>query len=657
MTRFGFIFAALQKIGQSLMVPVSVLPAAGLLVALGRILQGFESTLGKENILFIVGKVFYSGGLAIFEQLPLVFAIGVAIGLTGGAGVAGLAATVGYFTLKNVLVIMTETRGLDLAIDMGVLGGIIIGLLTARLYDRFHTTQLNPVLGFFSGKRLVPIVTAASSLILGLILGYIWPPIQYEIKKFGLWVVNSDLGPAFYAAGKRLLIPIGLHHVYYPSFLYEFGEFKTLAGQLVRGDSARYFAGDPSAGRFMAAEFPIMLFGLPAATLAMYLRAPLSRRAAIGGVMLSAALTSFITGITEPIEFAFIFVAPILFVFHVLAAFLSGWLTGLFDIHLGYTFSASAIDFVVGFFNQKNSMYLWFLVGPVIFALYFLVFYFLIGWLDLSTPGREKNGLNNGDSKEGPEEIGSTKSISSNSSRSYISGSSKDKAVQILSALGGSANLIDLDACITRLRVRVKDAEKVDISKLKQIGAVGVLNAGGGAIQAIFGTESDLLKDQIKSIIAEETVIVEEKKIEIKLDSPLKGNFLNLNQVPDEVFSQGILGQGLAIDPTDFVVTAPIDAEVVQVFRTGHAIGLMAEHGIEILIHIGIDTVHLGGKGFKTLIQGGQKVKKGDRLIEFDPAVVKAANKSLITPFVITNPDQFKSVTADLSKGCIKIII
>ncbi len=646
----GSLFGTLQKIGQSLMVPVSVLPAAGLLVALGRIFQNNGTDLAKDHIVNLLGNLFYSGGLAIFEQLPVVFAIGVAIGFTGGAGVAGLAATVGFFTLKNVLGVMTQTRGLSLPIDTGVFGGIIVGLLTAQVYARFHQTKLHPVFGFFSGKRLVPILTAAMSLGLGILLGYAWPPVQAGIKEFGEFVVNSSLGPAFYAAGKRLLIPVGLHHVYYPSFLYEFGEFLSKATgsatpHMVHGDSARYFAGDPSAGRFMAAEFPIMLFGLPAACLAMYLRAPKAKRAAIGGVMLSAALTSIVTGITEPIEFAFIFVAPILFVFHVMAAFLSGFLTGLFDIHLGYTFSASIIDFVLGFFNQKNSMYLWLVVGPAICALYFSVFYFAIGILNLKTPGRES-----ADEEASLVEMGGK-------AETVVGAKDGDsRPHQILAALGGSINLIQLDACITRLRIRVKNDKSVSIPKLKALGAVGVMNVGGGSLQVIFGTESDRIKDQIKAIIEGGQVLQTspaksgstEILSTVRISAPIKGRCVSLNEVPDEVFSKRMMGEGFAIIPEDGFVRAPFDGEIAQMFKTGHAVGLIGPSGTELLIHVGIDTVKLGGKGFKTLVVNGQKVRKGDLLIEFDLNFISQSAKSIYSPVVLTNTDQFKSVKIEL---------
>jgi glucose PTS system EIICBA or EIICB component len=608
------VFGTLQRIGQALMIPVSVLPAAGLLVALGRLLQkAAESGDGQvtNTLLHGVGDVFFTGGLAIFEQLPVVFAVGVAIGFTGGAAVAGLAAVVGYFTLANVLKTVGDVRQIGMVINTGVFGGIAVGMLSAALYKRFHQTKLHPVFGFFAGKRLVPIVTAGASIVLALVLAYVWPPIQGQIKTFGEYVMGSDLGPAFYAAGKRLLIPVGLHHVYYPSFLFEFGEYVTAAGKVLHGESARYFAGDPNAGRFMASEFPIMLFGLPAATLAMYLRAEKSRRKAVAGIMLSAALTSIVTGITEPIEFAFIFVAPILFVFHVLAAFVSGLLTGWFDIHLGYTFSASVIDFALGFFNQKNSLVLFLLVGPAVALTYFGVFYTLIGWLNLKTPGRE-----DADAIATSEVVAST-----------------EKAAAILKAIGGKDNIRDLDACITRLRLSVFNDALVNEARLKELGAAGVMRAGGGNFQIIFGVESDQLKDQILASFREVIVC-----------SPLAGRLMNISEVPDATFAQKMLGDGLAIDPTDSVVRSPVDAKVAQVFRTNHAIGLVTEGGLEFLIHVGIDTVKMKGRGFRSFVATGDSVKAGDKLLEFDLDAIRQEGKSAITPVLITNVGDVQSL-------------
>lgn len=611
MTTASRLFSVLQLVGKSLMTPVSVLPAAGLLVALGRLL---------ENNL--AGKLMFSGGLAIFEQLPLVFAIGVAIGFTGGAGIAGLASAVGYFTLINVLKVMKDNRALEMDINTGVFGGIIIGLTAAYLYKRFYQTKLHPVLGFFAGKRLVPIVTAAVAVGVGVLLGFIWPPIQQAISDFGNHIMGSDFGPAFYAAGKRLLIPVGLHHVYYPPFLYEFGEFVTATGQVIKGESARYFAGDITAGRFMAAEFPIMLFGLPAASFAMYLRAPANRKKAVAGIMMTAALTSIITGITEPIEFAFIFIAPVLFVIHVGAAFVSGLLTGYFDIHLGYTFSASLIDYVVGASNMKNSLYLWLIVGPFIASFYFTTFYYLIGLLDLKTPGRD---LQENDQESILENI-----------------TSSEKAQAILTALGGSENLQTLDACITRLRLTVNDSKLVNQSRLKSLGAAGTMIAGNN-VQVIFGVDSESLKDQIAAVMsAPKNQINSHHRYFM---APMRGEILALNNVPDATFADKILGDGFAIRPIDGEVFSPIDGVITQLFHTNHALGITTKEGLEVLIHVGIDTVKMKGEGFKAFIKKGDTVKMNQKILEFDLNLVRQNAKSDITPIVITNMEKVESMT------------
>ncbi|MBU6376570.1 MAG: glucose PTS transporter subunit IIA [Bdellovibrionales bacterium] len=624
------IFGTLQKVGRSLMMPVSVLPAAGLLVAMGRLLQNAsEGPNGEvtQVLVHALGKVFFSGGLAIFEQLPVVFAIGVAIGFTGGAGVAGLASAVGYFTCVNVIKVVGEARAISLAVNTGVFGGIIIGLMSAALYHRFHQTKLHPVFGFFAGKRLVPIVTAGASIIVGLALAFFWPPIQSMINHFGTAVMGSSMGPAFYAAGKRFLIPVGLHHVYYPPFLYEFGEFVTSAGKVIRGESARYFAGDTTAGRFMASEFPIMLFGLPAATFAMYLRAHPAHRKAVVGVMASAALTSIITGITEPIEFSFIFVAPILFVFHVFAAFISGLLTSYFDIHLGYTFSASLIDYALGLFNSKNGYLLFVLVGPAIALLYFGVFYTVIGWLDIKTPGRD------------------LQESSEDSTAATVSGGVRPR--EILVALGGGGNILHLDACITRLRMSLKDGSKVDKARLKALGASGVLDAGGGHFQAIFGVESDQLKDEILGLIRSESGSKGGTPDQVGptiVRSPISGKLVALSDVPDPTFAERVLGDGVAIDPVDGVVVSPVDGKIAQIFRTHHAVGIVTDDGLELLIHVGIDTVKMQGRGFKAFVKQGDRVKAGDRLIEFDLELVRKEAKSTITPVIVTNTEGVQSL-------------
>lgn len=597
------VFSVLQRVGQSLMVPVSVLPAAGLLIALGRLFP--ETSL--------LNALFVKGGLSVFEHLSVLFAIGVAIGFTGGVGIAGLASAVGYFLLKALLSVISDYFKIP-SIDTGVFGGILIGLTASWVYFKFSEVKLPAFLGFFSGKRLVPIMTAVMTLFLAAALSLIWPPIQEGIRLFGAWVSESQFGPAFYAAGKRLLIPVGLHHVYYPSFLYEFGEFITASGDIVRGDSARYYAGDPSAGRFMASEFPIMIFGLPAAALAITLRAWQQNRKLISGIMLSAALTSILTGITEPIEFSFIFVAPLLFGIHVVFAFFSGFLTELFDIQLGYTFSASMIDFATGYFNQKNSMYLWLVVGPLMAALYFFSFYYLIKKLNFLTPGREN--INSQDD--------SLMKNKKSSNHTEIS-------VKILEALGGKSNIVQIDACITRLRLQLKDVGLVQESVLKSLGASGTLKSGTN-VQVVFGTQSDQIKEQIKKLMSE--------KPAINFLSPLSGKIIPLEEVPDSTFSQKILGDGFAIIPNEGLAVSPFDGSVETLISSHHAIGLRSKEGIEVLIHIGIDTVKLKGQGFKALVQEGQSVRVGDPLIQFDLEFIQKNSPSIITPILFTNTDE-----------------
>jgi glucose-specific phosphotransferase system IIA component len=613
--RFSNLFSLLQKLGQSLMIPVSVLPAAGLLVAIGRLLQEQKN----YPILKGIGDVAFSGGIAIFEQLPTLFAVGVAIGFSSGAAVSGLAAVAGYFTLINVLKTISTLQGLELSINTGVFGGIMIGLLSAYIYKRFHETKLPQFLGFFAGKRLVPILTAAASLVLGLLLSMIWPSIQMGINQFSHWIMGSELGPSFYASIKRMLIPVGLHHVFYPPFLYEFGEYINASGEVFKGEAARYYAGDPTAGKFMASEYAMMIFGLPAASLAIYLRAKTIKKKAIGGVMLAAALTAIITGISEPIEFSFIFVAPILFLYHILLTFISAFASSSLDIHLGYTFSSSLIDLFLGAFNQKNMSILFFLVGPLTAIAYFSSFYFTIGWLDLKTPGREDE---NSDEVVAPEIQGT-----------------HEKAEAILNALGGHQNIKHLDACITRLRLSVNDSGIVNFNKLKALGATGSVNAGGGNIQVIFGTQSDILKEQINKLIKNIP-----KVDESILLSPIKGQIRSLAEVPDEMFSQKMMGEGIAIDPFDGVVYSPCNGVIGTIFKTNHAVAIAADNGAEILIHIGIDTVKMNGEGFKGLVKNGDVVKRGDKLIEFDLNLVKSKAKSHLTPVVVTNSADLKEV-------------
>ncbi|KGM97022.1 PTS glucose transporter subunit IIA [Clostridium novyi A str. 4552] len=630
--RKGKVFAVLQKIGKSLMLPVSVLPAAGILLRIGQ-----DDLLGRYGAIF---KNLATAGDAIFTNLPLIFAVGVAIGFSGGEAVASLAAVIGQLILQAVLLETGKRFGVP--INMGVFGGIIIGLIAAILYNKYHDIKLPQVLGFFGGKRFVPIITSFASLIFAVIGAAIWQPIQNIINIFAKWASTSIFGPAFYAAGKRLLIPLGLHHIYYPPFLYQFGEY-TLNGIKYFGDTARYFHGDPTAGFFMASEYPIVMFGLPGAAMAIIVAAKKENRKKVAGIMVSAAFVAFLTGITEPIEFTFIFVAPMLFIFHVIAAFFSGIITSLLKIRLGYTFSASFIDYVLGFKFAGRPWLIW-LVGIAFFALYFVVFYFVIKTLDIKTPGREDE------------------SEYFDPKLKEVKGS--EKAKRVINAIGGKENIEVLDACITRLRLTLKDPSKVNKGALKALGAAGVLEAGNN-VQAIFGTEAEKIKDSMKAIIqsGEDTIVVDDLKRDerqyngvekepnkviskktLEIINPLKGEIIEITKVPDEVFSSKALGDGFAINPSGNQVVAPIDGEIAVLFPTKHAVAIKGDNGLEILVHIGIDTVNLNGEGFTSHVSQGDKVKQGDLLVEFDKYTVESKAKSLITPVVITNMDVIESI-------------
>lgn len=639
-SKSGGFFAVLQKVGKSLMLPVSVLPAAGLMVALSRIIEqlvGVEA-LAESPVLSVFVDVLFSGGLIVFENLPLIFAVGVAIGFTAGEAVSGLAAVVGYVVLIKVLDIMSIAQNLTDPINMGVFSGIIIGIIAAKIYMRFYKTKLHPVLGFFEGKRLVPIIMVVVSILLGVALGFIWPPIQDGINSLGQMAIDAEifgfrLGGAIYAFGNRALIPTGLHHVFKTPFTTQFGSFTAADGQVYVGEIARFFAGDPTAGAITAAEYPLKIFGLPAAALAIYLRALPKHKKAIGGVMLTAALTSIITGITEPIEFAFMFVAPILYVAHISLAFVGGMLMNLFQVRLTETFTSSLIDYIVSI-STGNAGNPWALlpVGIVIGLAYFFAFYYLIKRFNLKTPGRDEE-----ESEKASVPV-------------------TEKALEVLKALGNTENIKAIDACITRLRLEVYDTKKVDKKRLKDLGSPGVMEVGSTGIQVIFGTAAEGLKDEIKAIMenpAEVTVVesakasetaVEKTGKETIMTSPMKGKLLDLKEVPDALFAEKMIGDGFAVDPQEGYVVSPVAGEIAHIFETNHALAIITDSGLEVLVHIGIDTVKMEGRGFTRLAEIGQKVDNGTPLMKFDLELVRKEAKSSITEVVVTNMDMVKEM-------------
>lgn len=614
------LFGPLQKIGKSLMLPVSVLPVAGILLGVGSAKFGWIPP--------ILASIMAQSGGAIFGNLPLIFAIGVALGLTENDGVASLAAVVGYVVLLATMGVMAESvfqletksiMGIK-TLETGVFGGILVGAVAGVLFNKYYRIKLPAYLGFFAGKRFVPIVTAFSAIVLGVVLSIIWPPIQQGIDAFSNYAVsgNPTAMGFLYGLVERLLIPFGLHHIWNVPFFFEIGSYTNAAGEIVSGDVTRFFAGDPTAG-FLGGAYLFKMFGLPAAALAIWHTAKPENKKMVGGIMISAALTSFLTGITEPIEFSFLFIAPVLYGVHAVLAGLSFVIFQVMGAKLGVTFSHGLIDYVL-YFKLSTKPYLVLLIGPIYAAVYYGVFKYAITKFNILTPGRE-------DEK-------SADDVS-------ISGSELAKGLVV--AFGGSANIKNLDACITRLRVSVNDVNAVDQEKIKALGAAGVLVIGQN-IQAIFGTQSDNLRTEMQDVMKSGEVLStptvatnEESASSTNFVAPIEGELLELAAVPDQVFSQKIMGDGFAINPRNGEVKSPFDAEVATLFKTKHAVGLKTDDGLEVLIHFGIDTVKLQGEGFETNITQGQKVKAGDTLIKVDIDSIKDKVPSLITPVIFTN--------------------
>lgn len=654
------LFGTLQKVGKALMLPVALLPAAGILLAFGTSFaqDSFVDAVplfGAEWIQLILHVMAEAGGV-VFANLPLLFAVGVAIGLAGGDGVAGLAAIIGYLIMNvtmsafgGITTEMTSDPAYALVLGIptlqtGVFGGIIVGILAAYMYNKFFKIELPQFLGFFAGKRFVPIVTAFSALFLGLAMFLLWPFAQNGLNALSHFMLETNRTLAAFVFGviERSLIPFGLHHIFYSPFWFEFGSYTNAAGEIVRGDQTIFFEQlrdgvEFTAGTFMTGKFPFMMFGLPAAALAIYHCARPEKKKIVGGIMASAALTSFLTGITEPLEFSFLFVAPLLFGIHAVFAGLSFMTMHLLDVKIGMTFSGGLIDFLLFGVLPNRTEWFWVIVVGLVFSvIYYFGFRFAIQKFNLMTPGREDDAADDEDGEE-------------------IS----DLPYEILGAMGGKENITHLDACITRLRVSVEDKGNVDKGRLKKLGASGVMEVGNN-IQAIFGPVSDSLRGQMQDIIngkaprAKETVskVNEQAKdadAPINLDalefnSPAKGEILPITEVPDQVFSGKMMGDGFAIKPSEGKIVSPVNGKVLNVFPTKHAIGLQADNGTEILIHIGIDTVKLKGEGFDAKIAEGDIVEQGQVLMEIDLDYISKNAASTITPVVFTNLEEGQEV-------------
>ncbi|GAB6169276.1 glucose-specific PTS transporter subunit IIBC [Clostridium carnis] len=655
-------FGGLQRIGKALMLPVALLPAAGLLMGVGILLENHEliseAPLAVSGIFKTIANIMSSSGNLIFINLPLIFAVGVAIGLSDDDGVAALAAIV-------VFLIMNMTMGVALGIEAdmvkgnpmysmilgvptlqtGVFGGIIMGLVASYLYKKFYKIELPQFLGFFSGKRFVPIITATSGVIVGLIMVIIWPPIQNALFSFSREMIhaNETLSAFIFGFIERALIPFGLHHIWYNPFWYQFGEYTNSAGQLIMGDQQIFFAQlkdgvNFTAGTFMTGKYPFMMFGLPAAALAMYHEAWENNRKIVAGILFSAALTSFLTGITEPIEFMFLFVAPVLFVIHCFFAGISFMIMQILNVKIGLTFSGGLIDFVLfGIIPNRTPWWYVLIVGFIFSIIYYIGFRFIIRKLNLSTPGRE---LDESD-------------IDINIEDGQLS-------YKIIEAFGGKNNIKYLDACITRLRVTVKDMSIVEKENLKKLGSAGQMVIGNN-MQAIFGPKSDMLKEQMRDIIAGREIVIKEKK-NIKTISkgdntgkmiliPVSGDLIPLEAVPDDVFSMKLIGDGFAINPKGNTLTSPIDGEIVAILPSKHSITIRGNDGLEIFIHIGIDTIKLNGEGFRTFVNIGDKVIAGEVLIEFQLELMKEKIKSPVIPVIFRNLEMDKFIYFEINKN------
>lgn len=695
------IFGVLQRVGRSFMLPIALLPVAGLLLGIG---SSFTNATTIET--YHLGKFIYEGGVlytildimsktgsAVFDNLALLFAMGVAIGMAKKEKeVAALSGAIAYIVMNTTIsALITAKGGVEAmaensttsvlgitTLQMGVFGGILVGLGVAALHNKFYKTELPQVLSFFGGTRFVPIVSTVTYLIVGIIMFYLWPIVQLGISKLGVLVLNSGYaGTWIYGILERALIPFGLHHVFYmPFWQTELGGSMMIDGNMVAGAQNIFFAElaskstevfSVSATRFMAGKFPFMIFGLPAAAFAMYKTARPEKKKVVGSLLLSAALTSMITGITEPLEFTFLFVAPLMYAVHCVLAGLSYMLMHILNVGVGMTFSGGLIDMTLFGILQGNAKthWIWIVVVGLIYAVvYYFVFYFMITKMNLKTPGREPDDVEPKLYRRSDVNEAKAAKVKSTDKRT-----SDVVSAMILKGLGGKDNLSDVDCCATRLRVTVNDASKVMDDMLKASGASGVIHKGNG-VQVIYGPKVSVIKSDLEDFIdspysddpdsiigTEEASDKTEEKPQtecaentetngktITLYSHMNGTAVKLEDVEDEVFSQKILGEGAAVEPSEGKLYAPCDGKIDSVFDTKHAVNMVSDDGVEILLHIGIDTVKLGGQYFEAHVSDGQEVKKGDLLISFDMDKIKAAGYKVTTPIIIGNTDDYASV-------------
>lgn len=704
----GKIFEVLQRVGRSFMLPIAILPVAGLFLGIG---GSFTNTTMLEtyNLMGVLGPgtfansiltVMNDAGSIVFSNLPILFAMGVAIGMAKAEkAVAALAGALAFFIMHaSIGAMITVHGGADNmlagsvattvginSLQMGVFGGIIVGLGVAYLHNKFYKIELPQSLSFFSGTKFVPIISAVVYLIVGIIMFYIWPTVQAGINGVGEVVrISGYFGTWVYGFMERLLIPFGLHHVFYlPFWQTSVGGTMEVGGKMIEGAQNIFFAqlADPStthfsveATRFMSGKFPLMIFGLPGAALAMYKTAKPEKKKIVGGLLFSAALTSILTGITEPLEFTFLFVAPFLYLIHCIFAGLAYMLMHILQVGVGMTFSGGLIDLTLFGILPGNGRTNWLMI-PLVGIGYFIVYYFLFSFLikkfNLKTPGREDD--DNAEVKLYTKADVSAKKGEVQSGEKSAN-ADDDLSMAIVHGLGGKSNIESVDCCITRLRCTVADSNLVRDDVLKATGAAGVVKAGAG-VQVIYGPRVTLIKSNLEEYLERSNVddaygdmlaagqidgaakLEEENKVDLgessmEILSPANGDLLDLSEVPDDVFSQKLMGEGFAVESADGDIYAPVSGEIGMIFPTKHAIIIATEDGIEVLIHMGIDTVKMDGRGFELFCEMGQKVKAGDKLAHMDKAVFQAEGYPTVTPVIFTNLDASKKI--DIVEGQVK---
>ena len=680
------IFGVLQRVGRSFMLPIAILPVAGLFLGIGGSLTnetmleayGLMGLLGPGTFANAILQVLNSAGSVVFNNLPIIFAMGVAIGMAKQEKeVAALASAIAFFIMHATIGAMIGAFGApDLAgatadvlgmtsLQMGVFGGILVGLGTAALHNRFYKIQLPQVLSFFSGTRFVPIISSAVYLLVGIAMYYIWPTIQIGINALGGFVLASGYaGTWLYGFIERALIPFGLHHVFYiPFWQTAVGGTAVVGGQLVEGAQNIFFAElatpgithfSVSATRFMTGKFPLMIFGLPGAAFAMYRCAKPENRKAVGGLLLSAALTSMLTGITEPLEFTFLFVAPAMYMVHCVLAGASYMIMHILNVGVGLTFSGGLIDLTLFGIMQGNekTSWLWIpVVGVVYFVVYYFVFSFMIRKFNYMTPGRDDNA---------EVKLYTRKDLEARKKAGEVTEAeaADELSAQITQGLGGKDNISDVDCCITRLRCTVKDPAKVDQQLLKSTGASGVICKGQG-VQVVYGPRVSVIKSDLEAYLkssasdhpapvakpAQEAKPVETKPADapkaggerLTVVSPLAGKIIPVEEVADGVFSEKMVGDGFAVEPEADEVLAPADGEITLVFDTKHAFTMRTAQGVDLLVHMGIDTIRLNGEPFTLSIKQGDVVKAGQPIGTMDRAAILAAGYRTVTPVVVGN--------------------